>query len=299
MARVALASFKGLPDTWGWGEREVARILTERGIETELIPWDSGEADFETPELVVVRTTWNYVRHRDRFCAWADAIGDRLRNAPELIRWNSDKTYLGELGDAGVPVCPTTFVGPGEAPPRLEGEVAVKPTVSAGGRDTGRFSPAVHEAAHALIGEITASGRTAMVQPYLSSVDELGETAIVHFGGEPVNVLRKRAVLSPDEVAPVTEDEVGAATVMSDESLVGLGEAADDERELARRVVAEVARRFDGAPLICRVDMVRDPSGDPLLLELEAVEPNLYLELRPELAERLADAIEAELASEI
>ena len=295
MARVALASFTGLPDTWGWGEREVARLLTERGIETELTSWDGEDADFETPELVVVRTTWNYTRQRERFCEWADGIGGRLRNSPELIRWNSDKTYLGELAEAGVPVCPTAFVGPGDELPRLEGEVAVKPSVSAGGRDTGRFSPSAHDAALELIESIVGSGRTAMVQPYLGSVDELGETAIVHFSGEPVNVLRKRAVLRPDEVAPVTDDAVGAASVMSDEDLVTLGEAAEDERALAGRVVAEVSRRFEGAPLICRVDMVRGESGEPLLLELEAVEPNLYMELRPELTALLADRIEAEL----
>ena len=78
----------------------------------------------------------------------------------------------------------TTLVQPGDPVPELHGEVVVKPTVSAGARDTGRFSPAVHDEARALIERLTGAGRTAMVQPYLAAVEARGETAIVMFAGE-------------------------------------------------------------------------------------------------------------------
>ena len=78
----------------------------------------------------------------------------------------------------------------------------VKPSVSAGARDTGRFGPALHDEARALIATIHESGRTAMVQPFLASVDEHGETALVFIDGEFSHSLRKRSVLQPDEVAP-------------------------------------------------------------------------------------------------
>src|SRR5438045_395996 len=82
---------------------------------------------------------------------------------PAIVEWNSDKRYLGELAMSGLPVIPTMFVEPGGAPPELSGTVVVKPAVSAGGRDSGRFSPSSHAAAVELIRDIGASGRTAMV----------------------------------------------------------------------------------------------------------------------------------------
>jgi hypothetical protein len=109
--------------------------------------------------------------------------------------------------------------------------------------------------------------------------------------GEPVHVLRKRAVLRPDEIAPVRDDGVGAAEVMYDPGLVTPGEAADDELELARDVVAEVRRRFDYLPLYARVDMIRDAEGSPILLELEAIEPNFYLDQVPATTAVVAEAI--------
>jgi hypothetical protein len=233
----------------------------------------------------------DYTRRRDAFLAWVDRVGDRLENPPALVRWNSDKRYLGDLRGGGLPVVETTYVEPGEAPPPIGGEVVIKPTISAGGRDTGRFGPAVGDAALALIERIGADGRTAMVQPFLDRVETEGETAVVVVSGEVSHVLRKRAVLGADEVAPVRDDAVGAAEVMYDPELVVAGTAEADELELASQVVDEVGRRFGEIPLYARVDMLRDSSGAPLLLELEAVEPNLYLEQTEGAAERLAVAI--------
>ena len=112
-----------------------------------------------------------------------------------------------------------------------------------------------------------------MVQPYLPAVDERGETALVFVAGELSHVLRKRAVLAPDEVAPVRDDDIGAAEVMYDDDLVRAGDATGAERELAAAIVAAVAERFS-APL-----------------ELELVEPALYLAESPSAALRLATAI--------
>jgi hypothetical protein len=167
----------------------------------------------------------------------------------------------------------------------------VKPTFSAGGRDTGRFSSARHDAAHELIAEIHQSGRTAMVQPYEGSVDERGETAVILLNGEPSHVLRKHAILRPDEVAPVRDDAIGAAEVMYDPGLVVAGTAGPQELELAREIVAFVRERTTYLPLYARVDMLTGPGGSPMLMELEAIEPNLYLHTSEGAAERLAGAI--------
>jgi glutathione synthase/RimK-type ligase-like ATP-grasp enzyme len=288
--RAAIASFSGVPPQFT-DDLRIVEALAERGVETSVVPWDDPTADWDAFELVVIRSTWDYARRRDEFLRWCDSIGPTLHNAAPLVRWNSDKRYLGDLGDAGVPVVETGFIDPGEPVPPLAGEIVVKPTISAGGRDSGRFGPLSHDLARRLIDEIHAGGRTAMVQPYHPAVDSLGETAILCIDGEPVHVLRKRAVLRPDEVAPVRDDAVGAAEVMYDPGLVTPGEAAEDELELAREIVAEVARRFDYLPLYARVDLIRDGSAAPVLLELEAIEPNFYLDQVPASTARVADAI--------
>ena len=94
-----------------------------------------------------------------------------------------------------------------------------------------------------------------------------------------------------------TDDELGVAEVMYDPDLVLAGTAEPDELELAERVVAMVRNRFGTVPLYARVDMLRAADGSPVLLELEAIEPNLYFEQAPGSAERLADAIVARAAA--
>jgi hypothetical protein len=256
--------------------------------------WSDPGAGWDAYDLVVLRSVWDYTFRRAEFVAWARRLGERLRNPPELVAWNSDKRYLADLAEAGVPVVPTRVAEPGDPPPELEGEVVVKPAVSAGGRDTGRFGPAAHGEARALIARLGERGEAALVQPYLSGVDREGETAIVFFAGRLSHVLRKGAVLRPDEVAPMTEDALPVAEVMWDPGLVGAGEAGPAERETAKAVVEEVGRRFGAMPLYARVDLVPGPDGAPVLLELEAIEPNFYFEIAPGAAGRLAAALLAD-----
>jgi len=279
-----------MPDGFG-ADRGLKTELETVGVRAEYVSWDDAGADWDEFDVVVVRSTFDYSRRRDEFLAWADALGGRLRNPPAVLRWNSDKRYLSDLASAGLPVVPTIFVSPGDGQPPLEGEVVVKPTVSAGARDTGRFAPGAHNTARALLVDITRSGRVAMVQPYLPAVDEHGETALVFVAGQLSHVLRKRAVLAPDEVAPARDDEIGAAEVMYDEDLVRAGDATGAERELASAIVAAVAERFGAPPLYARVDLLAGADGAPTLLELELVEPALYLAEASGAAYRLATAI--------
>lgn len=288
--RVAIARFRSVPPEFHDDEL-LAKSLRERGAEAELVAWDEEEVDWWDFDLVVVRSTWDYVQRREEFLAWADSVGDRLRNPPEVLRWNSDKRYLADLEATALPVVPTRFVEPGDAMPELEGEVVVKPAISAGGRDTGRFGPAKHEEARALVGRITAEGRTAMVQPYLGSVDERGEAALVFIGDEESHVLHKRAVLRPDEEAPVRDDALGAAEAMYDPGLVRAGTAGPAEHELAAAVIDQIRARFGRPPLYARVDLVHGLADDPVLMELELIEPNLYLSESPGSAARLTEAI--------
>lgn len=280
--RVAFATCASLPD--GWPDDAPAAALLDADVRV----WDDPAVDWAAYDRVIVRSTWDYMDRLDAFLAWCEAVGPRLRNDPALVAFALDKRYLAELP---VPTVPTTFVAPGERPPALSGEVVVKPNVSAGARDTGRFGNGAHAAAHALIERIHGSGRVALVQPYQPAVDARGETALVYFHGELSHVLRKRALLAPDEVAPTAVDGLGEAAAMA-EDLVVAATAGDAERALGERVLAEVEKRF-GQPLYARVDLVPGTDGEPLLLELEVAEPVLFLAAAPGAAERFAAAIRA------
>jgi hypothetical protein len=101
-------------------------------------------------------------------------------------------------------------------------------------------------------------------------------------------------VLRPDEVAPVRDDALGAAEAMYDPELVVAGESSAAEREVGLRILDYVADRFGSTPLYARADLVPGPDGVPVLIELELVEPNFYLNIYPDSAERVADAVLAD-----
>ena len=288
--RIGLATCAAIDPEFG-DDPNVVEALRDRGVEADRPVWDDASVDWSSYDLVVIRSTWDYTLRRAEFVSWVASLGDRVQNSPGVIAWNSDKTYLDDLAGSGLAVVPTAFVAPGGAVPELHGELVVKPTVSAGAIDTGRFGPAAHGLARDLIARIHASGRTVMVQPYLASVDTVGETAVVCLDGIPSHVLRKRAVLRPDEVAPVREGDIGAAEAMYEDDLVVASTATDAELAFAADVLGRVTERFGAAPLYARVDMVAGDDGSPVLMELEAVEPYLYLDESPGALDRLVDAI--------
>ena len=183
-------------------------------------------------------------------------------------------------------------MAPGAPAPRLDGEVVVKPSVSAGGANTGRFGPGAHDAARALVERITAGGRTAMVQPFLDDAGARGEVAVVDVGGELSHTLVKRSYLPQDDIAPLAQGtSLVVAAAMLEDDLVTPGEAAPAEAALARSLLDELSGRFGGMPLYARVDVMRGGDGRPVLLELELVEPHLYLATSPGAAERFARVI--------
>lgn len=249
-----------------------------------IVVWDDPAVDWEAFDLVVVRTAWDYPDARDAFVAWARRV-PRLANPAEVIAWNTDKRYLGELAGAGLPVVPTTFVAPGEpfAAPAAD-EIVVKPTVSAGARSTARYRAADGDAAAAHVARLHAAGRTAMVQPYLDAVDTAGETALLYLGGELSHAIRKGPLL-----AHGTE---GPSGLFAEEDITPR-EPSEAERALGADVLAAVTERF-GELLYARVDLLPAADG-PRIVEVELTEPSLFLGHAAGAPARLADAIAARL----
>jgi glutathione synthase/RimK-type ligase-like ATP-grasp enzyme len=202
-----------------------------------------------------------------------------------VVRWNTDKRlYLTELDRAGVRVVDTVFLQPGDQLEPQTGPFVVKPSISAGGRSSGRFEPSDLERARALVAEIHAARRTAMVQPFLSDPDR-GETGSVYIAASLTHAVERRVPL-PDAASP-------RAGFYLDET-ISRREATSAEREIAARAVAAVPHAAD--LLYARVDLLHADDGAPLVLELELTEPSLYLSYAPNGAERLAAAIVQRIA---
>jgi hypothetical protein len=280
--RIAFATCDALPD--GWPDDHPAARAVGATYET----WSDETVDWHAYDRVVIRSIWDYTQHLGDFLAWSEHVGpERLRNPPALVAFNADKRYLGELKARHVP---TVFVNAGDAHPTLDGEVVVKPNISAGARDTGRFTPDAHAQALELIDHITASGRVALVQPYLPTVDTHGETALVFFAGTFSHALHKGVVLRNPGIAPLADEGHGPAAVMLEDDLVQAGTATEAEKAFADSVIAEITNRF-GTPLYARVDLFTDEDGEPILSELEVIEPSLYLATSPGAVDRFAAAI--------
>lgn len=258
--------------------------VTARGLDAQTAVWDDPDVDWGAYDLVVVRSCWDYVPRRAEFLAWADAV-PRLANPAAVLRWNTDKTYLRALDEAGVAVVPTAWsVRSVDDLPAAE-EWVVKPTVSAGAADTARWSDPEQAVAHSR--RLLDSGRATMTQPYVDAVDTEGETGILLFGGTVSHAFRKGALLTrgddPRSLPELKED-------------IGPREPSADQVAFARHAV-HVARELTGHELLyARVDVVTGSDGRPRLMELELTEPSFFLPHTATGAATFADALVARLS---
>jgi glutathione synthase/RimK-type ligase-like ATP-grasp enzyme len=270
--QVALATCAEIPDLEP-DDRLLLPALAAHGIDGVPSVWDDSAVDWGAFDLVVLRSTWDYAERRDEFLTWTRSLR-RVENPVPLLEWNTDKRYLEHLSRAGVPTVPTRFVAPG-APFEPPAEpFVVKPSVSAGGRSSAKFAPDEADRAHALVAEIHTEGRTAMIQPYLSSAEE---KALVYVGGEYSHALRRRVPLPA----------AGSRAVLYLEEELAPAAASGREREIAEAALDCAP----GLPLYARVDLLGGT-----VLELELTEPSLYFELGAGAADRLSRAISARLA---
>lgn len=286
MSRVLLATCAAVPDG---DEDEQAGIaaLADAGLDVRVAVWDDPDVDWAEADLVVVRSTWDYPARRTEFLGWARSV-PRLANPAEVLAWNSDKTYLRALHDAGLPVAPTTWYAPGDEPAAPSGEVVVKPTVSAGARDTRRHRDPAGALAH--VRALLEVGRPVMVQPYLDAVDRAGETGLVWIGDSFSHGFRKGPLLATGASA--------TGGLFAPEEITRRDPSAA-ERSVAEQVLdalAAAAPSARGDLLYARVDLVPGPNGAPLLLELELTEPSLWFAADAGSLARWVDAVRRRIA---
>jgi len=264
--------------------------LSAAGAQSQIVDWDDRGVDWARFDLVVPRSAWDYAERLPEFLAWAERVArlTTLVNALPVLRWNTDKHYLGELARAGAPVVPSWYVEPGEdAGDALDEllaaeacrELVVKPAVGAGARDARRHARAARAEILAHLAPLLAARRSVMLQPYLESVDTSGETALMYLDGRFSHAIRKGALLPSG--APSTSG------LFAPEDIVSRTPRAD-ELAAADRILA--AAPFARLPY-ARVDLLRDATGAPRLLELELTEPSLFLAHAPGSAGRFAAAL--------
>lgn len=258
--------------------------LAEEGLAARLAVWDDPAEEWGAG-LVVIRSTWDYAGRREQFLAWARGVA-RLENPYRVVEYSSDKHYLVDLERRGVPVVESRIVEVGEDGARvagdlLGGDAVVKPAVGAGSIDAARYRPGERDAALAHVARLHARGRAALVQPYVASVDAEGETAVVVVDGEVTHLMRKGAMLNTEapERTPLFRFEQ-----------TSLAPRDAEAEHLALSVLHRVAGLSDETLLYARVDLVRRDDGWAVL-ELELVEPSLFLSHHPPAAAALARAV--------
>lgn len=282
--KVLLATCRDYPTLYG-DEALLKDELLELGIDAEAFVWNQQPlSEAAGAARCLLRSTWDYHHHEPAFRRWLgemDALVG-VTNPLPLVLWNLHKGYLLDLANRGIPVVPTQFwQRQGGRIDELAalagwGEIIIKPAVAAGAHGAARFPGADHPQARSHLATLLES-RDALVQPYLPSVETSGERSLVFIDGQLTHAIRR---------PPALREGVGI------ERLMELVPAEDDEVTVA----AALLSTLEASPLFARVDLVRDRNGEVRLMELELIEPRLFLREHPEAAQRLARALAQRLA---
>ncbi len=262
------------------GDEPAIEALRARGHTVDLVPWRDAAVQWDQYNRVVIRSTWDYQHDLAGYLRCLDEISQQtqLLNPLPIVQWNARKTYLLELAARGFPIVPT-IPGDGLTPGRLNGlfselntdVLILKPMVGASAGDTYRLLPGdvrIPEVAQRF------SGRAWLAQPFLPQIVSEGEYSLVFFWGEFSHAVRKTPAPTDFRV----QEEHGGQTnpVVPPPALL----------QLANQVLTSL----DSLPLYARVDMAT-VAETGVLLELELIEPSLYLWTDPAAADRFAAAI--------
>ena len=264
--------------------------LTRRGWDAIEIPWTQPGVDWSAFDLVLIRTTWDYMDRADEFLATLahiDASGTRLENTRDIVEWNIDKHYLRTLERRGVTIVPSVWGHGGDArtfaglfTTLQETEIVVKPNISGGAMDTFRL--------HAPLSDVTLqhlvdtfADRDWFAQPFLRTVITEGEYSLFYFGGQLSHAIRKVPKSGDFRVQEEHGGEISAMPVTPE----------------LRRMADSVMATLDPLPFQSRIDLVRLDNGTLAVMEVELIEPSLYFRMDERAPANFADALERLLAA--
>lgn len=263
--------------------------LTRRGVTSVRVDWSDESVDWSRFRCAVFRTTWDYFERFPQFTAWLDHVERRTRvcNPVSTVRWNMDKHYLADLDTRGVPVVPSRFLERGSTTALLDvlteagwDEAVIKPCVSGAARHTYRVNRRRAAEHQPLLTSLLAE-EAMIVQPFQADIARTGEDTLMVFGGRYSHAVRKVAKAGDFRV----QDDFGGKVYDHTPTV--------EQIELAERAVAVC----ESMPVYGRVDMVRNNDGRLAIMEMELIEPELWLRFHPPAADTFADAVVAFLAT--
>lgn len=261
----------------------VRRELEARGMRVRPAIWNDANVDWSVSGVCVVRSTWDYHEFTEQFVQWMHEVNavTTLLNPLDLMIWNCRKTYLRDLQAKGVAIVPTEFVDKTERKESLTEllqrrqwqNAIIKPMVGLATFGVRKVSLGSSEVAadEAHMESLLERG-TVLVQEYMPAVKTTGEKALSFVNGKFSHCVRKSAF-----------QKLAVAGKAGEE----LAEAADDELKAALKVL----ETLPVVPAYARVDLVRDPQGTPVLMELELIEPSLFVGMDPKAPSRFAEAL--------
>jgi glutathione synthase/RimK-type ligase-like ATP-grasp enzyme len=258
--------------------------LSKHGIHAERVVWSDPTVDWSGYDMAVFRTTWDYYERFAEFALWVERVSKRTRICNNLatIRWNADKHYLGDLERRGISIVPCHFIEPGDATTlrdymRICGwsNAIVKPCISGGARLTYRVNPDNADEIDTLIAPYRAQ-ESFMLQPFVHSVQVTGEDSLMVFNGIYTHAVRKRPKSGDFRV----QDDHGGT--------VAAHTASSEQIDLALRAMQATGH---GQPVYGRADMVQLENGSWAIMELELLEPELWIRYEPASAEHFARAL--------
>ncbi len=283
---IALATCESVP-AWEKDDLPLHAALRALGVVLHQPVWDDAKVDWSRFDAVLIRTTWDYTQNRDAFVAWAHQVGERLLNPPQVVAWNTHKSYLRALAKEKVPTIPTIwldryqglhleFIWPGWE------RGFMKPQVGASASGTLRFDVSELDTVEIALRDALRRDDM-MLQPYLSQVETRGELSAIYIDGVFSHAVRKVPVKGDYRV----QDDHGASDFAHT--------LKPQELEVCQAVMDAAARVLDleQSLLYARVDLLHDDKDKLLLTELELVEPSLFFRHGAGAAEKLAAALVA------
>jgi glutathione synthase/RimK-type ligase-like ATP-grasp enzyme len=271
-------------------DRLLAQALMDLGATVTTAVWSDPAVDWDAAHVCVVRSTWDYHKRHAAFARWVNAASAStcLLNPADLIHWNSHKFYLRDLESRGIPIVPTMWLER-SAPAALDAlldqagwrEAVIKPAYGASADGILRVGPSAveRESGQSYLTRLLEE-QDVLVQPYLSTISTHHERALVFIGGEYSHAVTKSPFMHAD----------------SDLALRALhppGASGEIPIQATGEEIAVASRALEAAPaghVYARVDLVQH-AGSIRVMEVELIEPTLYLFARPSAARRLAEAV--------
>lgn len=294
--KVTLATSASMPNLYP-DETGLLDALASRGLDPQVKVWNDPNVDWDTAGIVVVRSVIDYAKARTEFLDWARSV-PRILNHADVLEWNTDKHYLLRLSELGLPTIGTTWLSADRGYSKHQvhsrfpssGDFIVKPAVSSGVRDVGRYAAAEipqRQAAIAQVMGLLREGRDVMIQRYREEVETEGERSLIFLNGILSHAVTKKPPLSPSQVTTnnVIEAAVSAREVSGDELRWG-----QEIRSIIHEYIRERIGR-DEQLLFNRVDIVPDGEGSFMVMEVALVDADLYLDSTDEAMNNFADAI--------